>query len=136
MENVLYPLAGGLLIGLAATLNFSFLGRITGISGILFNLFSKFKAENLWRYAFVIGLFLGGLLMKVLFPHFFDYNLEGGYLKLGIAGFLVGFGTILGGGCTSGHGVCGLPRLSVRSLWATLLFMGAGIVTVAIEGAF
>jgi uncharacterized membrane protein YedE/YeeE len=118
-------LAGGMLIGLAATMLILFNGKIAGISGIVGNLFNG----GAWRWAFVIGLLLspylyrlGGSLPTVQFElHWLIYP---------VAGLLVGFGSRLGSGCTSGHGVCGLSRLSKRSLVATLVFMGTGFATV------
>jgi uncharacterized protein len=120
---------GGLLIGAAVWLMLSGLGRITGVSGIAATALAKPRA-SLWRFAFLLGLVLGG----ALFAHVF--NATGSAVAsrpwLITAGLLVGFGTVLGGGCTSGHGVCGLGRRSARSLVATLVFMAAGMATVAI----
>ena len=134
MENVLYPLLGGILIGLSSTTMLGGLGRITGISGILGSSLSRFNLENIWRYNFLTGLILGGFFMQMLFPEMFNYEVKGSVYKIVIAGLLVGFGTRLGSGCTSGHGVCGLARLAKRSIYATLTFILAGIVTVYIQG--
>ena len=105
------------------------LGRVTGVSGIAATALTEPRV-SLWRFAFLLGLVVGG----ALFAHLL--NLSGASVTskpwLMGAGLLVGFGTVFGGGCTSGHGVCGLGRRSTRSLVATLVFMGAGMVTVAV----
>ena len=111
-----------------------FNGRITGISGILGRSLSAPKSENTWQYTFLLGLILGGVILLNLYPQFFEFEINFSYTEAIIAGLLVGFGTRLGNGCTSGHGVCGLANLSIRSLTATLNFMAAGIVTVFLKG--
>ena len=133
MEGILYPLIGGILIGLSSTTMLGGLGRITGISGIVATSIGKFSQENVWRYNFLIGLILGGFIMKASFPEFFNYEVNANFLKIIIAGLLVGFGTRLGSGCTSGHGVCGLARLAKRSIVATVTFIFFGMITVFIE---
>lgn len=122
-------LAGGLLIGLAAALLILFNGRIAGISGIVGGLLRIRPGEAGWRIAFVAGLLVAPIVYGAVvgLP---EIRVEAGVPTLIVAGLLVGFGTRYGSGCTSGHGVCGLSRLSPRSLAATLLFMGAGFVTV------
>jgi uncharacterized protein len=125
---------GGALIGLASWLLLASLGRIAGISGIAANALVPAKhageGETAWRWAFLVGLVGVGALtsnyMHVPVMAARPYSL------LILAGLLVGFGTVLGSGCTSGHGVCGMGRRSVRSLAATLVFMGAGVATVFI----
>jgi uncharacterized membrane protein YedE/YeeE len=134
MNQFMNPLLGGVLIGLAATLLLLFKGKIFGITGILAGLFNKYTSDTYWRIAIVLGLLSGSYFTSIFFPEFFDYQINSSTTKMIIAGFLVGFGTRLGSGCTSGHGVCGLPRFSIRSLIATLTFMGAGILTVYIFG--
>ena len=134
MDNYLAPLIGGILIAISTTIMLAFLGRITGISGILGTSLTKYTPDNLWKITFLIGLVLGGVLCQQVKPELFDYKLQAGSFKLIIAGLLVGYGTRLGSGCTSGHGVCGLPRLSKRSIVATVVFMASGIITVFIEG--
>ncbi len=122
-------LAGGGLIGLAAALLILFNGRIAGISGVLGGLLrSPFKDAG-WRVAFIAGLLVAPSLYALVFgmP---EIRIEAGTPVLVVAGLLVGVGTRYGSGCSSGHGVCGLSRFSPRSLVATLLFMGAGVVTV------
>ncbi len=134
MENIIQPLTGGAIIGLASTILLLFNGRILGITGIIEGIFSVNLKENLWRVLFLLGLLSGAFLMKFCFPFTFTYQFNATYLEMGISGLLVGFGTRLGGGCTSGHGVCGLPRLSGRSLVATLTFILAGALTVFLKG--
>jgi uncharacterized membrane protein YedE/YeeE len=134
MEMFLYPLVGGILIGLSSSTMLGGIGRITGISGIIGNLFQKPNSELAWRYAFLFGLLAGGLLLVRLKPELFQYSLEAPLYKVILAGLLVGYGTRLGSGCTSGHGVCGMARLAKRSFVATGVFMFVAIITVAIRG--
>jgi uncharacterized membrane protein YedE/YeeE len=125
----LSSLVGGVLIGLAAALLVLLDGRIAGISGIVGGLLRPVRGEVGWRVAFVLGLLLAPTvyrLVAALAPPRFD----AGWSELLVAGVLVGLGTRYGSGCTSGHGVCGLSRLSPRSLAATVSFMAAGFVTV------
>ena len=130
-------LAGGLLIGLAAAIMLLGLGRIAGVSGMLARAsgIADRRAPRAVALAFVIGLPVGALLVTLASsgarPLF-----TGSILQLAIAGLLVGFGTRLGSGCTSGHGVCGLSRLSRRSMVATLTFMVSGFATVGLMRAF
>ena len=122
-------LAGGLLIGIAAGMFVLFNGRIAGISGIIGGLFKPARGDAAWRIAFISGLLVAPLayaLMAALpVP-----QIDAGYGALMLAGLLVGIGTRYGSGCTSGHGVCGLSRLSPRSLAATAAFMAVGFITV------
>lgn len=119
---------GGALIGTAATLMLVFHGRVTGISGILSSsLFPPYK-DSLWRYLFLSGLVVGGLVFKFLLPDNFLITERPLYIYI-IAGLLVGFGTVYGSGCTSGHGVCGISRFSIRSVIATMTFIIVGIIT-------
>ena len=122
-------LAGGTLIGLAAAILIVANGRIAGISGILGGLLRPARNDWGWRLAFVIGLLAAPAVYALVAPLPVP-RIEAGTAVLVIAGLLVGFGTRLGGGCTSGHGVCGLARMSPRSLAATLGFMAAGFATV------
>jgi len=122
-------LAGGLLIGLAASGFVLLNGRIAGISGILGGLFRPAQGDIAWRVAFLAGL-VGAPLVYALFSALPEARIEAGNGTLAAAGLLVGLGTRYGAGCTSGHGVCGLSRLSPRSLIATASFMLAGFVTV------
>ena len=118
-------LAGGVLIGLASVWLLAANGRIAGVSGILHGLFAQPPGDRVWRAAFVAGLIVAGVAWHL----FVDVTPRQGF-GLGwaaLAGALVGFGTRVGGGCTSGHGVCGLGRLSARSLVAVIVFMAAGM---------
>lgn len=122
-------LAGGLLIGVAAAMFVLLNGRIAGISGVLGGLLRPARGDIAWRAAFVLGLVAAPAVYAVFatvpMPH-----IDADWGVLSLAGLLVGVGTRYGSGCTSGHGVCGLSRLSPRSLVATLAFMGAGFATV------
>ncbi len=122
-------LAGGVLIGLAAALLLLLNGRIAGISGVLGGLLRPTRGDVAWRVAFVLGLLLAPQLYRLLatLP---EARIDASTWSLVLAGLLVGVGTRYGSGCTSGHGVCGLSRLSPRSLVATLVFMAAGFATV------
>ena len=122
-------LAGGALIGLAAALFLLLNGRIAGISGVLGGLLKPVSGDIAWRVAFVLGL-IGAPLVYGLFAGLPVPEIDAGNAALIAAGLLVGVGTRYGSGCTSGHGVCGLSRLSPRSLVATACFMGAGFATV------
>ena len=126
-------LAGGMLIGLAAALLIVLLGRIAGISGIVGALLQRSSWASVanwgWRAAFVIGMVAAPLVWQLIAP-LPPMEMPSNPLVIVLAGQLVGFGTRLGSGCTSGHGVCGLSRLSLRSLAATLTFIGAGAATV------
>ena len=122
-------LIGGMLIGLAAAMFALLNGRIAGISGILGGLLKPSRGDIKWRLAFIGGLIAAPLAYR-LFSALPRVQIDVGYVALVAAGLLVGVGTRYGSGCTSGHGVCGLSRLSTRSLVATLTFMGAGFVTV------
>ena len=124
-------LAGGLLIGLAAALFLLLNGRIAGISGILGGLLRPAAGDMAWRVAFILGL-VGAPLLFQLFSPLPAVQVDADTATLVAAGLLVGVGTRYGSGCTSGHGVCGLSRLSPRSLVATVAFMAAGFVTVFI----
>jgi uncharacterized membrane protein YedE/YeeE len=130
----LHGLIGGILIGCAALLLMLGIGRIAGICGITLNVFSGRDTANLpWRVAFLVGLPLGALLMGVLGLKDLDSLVMPASTPLTVlAGLLVGIGTTFGSGCTSGHGICGLARLSPRSIAATLTFMATAAATVFI----
>jgi len=127
MESLL----GGLIIGLAVAILYLMRGNYTGISGIYFNVISANKNGFLWRLLFIIGLIVGPIILS-----FFSYNDLGFEMPntnpiiIIVGGLLVGYGTQLGSGCTSGHGVCGIGRLSIRSIIGTCVFVGAGVLTV------
>ena len=123
---------GGALIGLAAVLLMLFNGRIAGISGIADGLINPRTDDRLWRLAFIVGL-IAAPLAAALVGHAVPMpQMPASYAVIAVAGLLVGFGTRLGNGCTSGHGICGIARLSPRSIVATLVFMVAAIVVVAL----
>lgn len=136
LDTVLLPLVGGVLIGLSAVAMMAFLGRIAGISGIISGLLSPRTGDVSWRALFAGGLLAGGLVMWLLRPDAFAITVDRSWGAVVLAGLLVGFGTRLGSGCTSGHGVCGISRLSPRSLVATLTFMAAGVLTVFVVRQF
>jgi uncharacterized membrane protein YedE/YeeE len=122
---------GGAMIGLAAALLFAFNGRIAGVSGVFGTLvLERSSGEAPWRSLFLLGLMLGALLMSLLRPDLARATLQTGWPGMIAAGLIVGFGTRMGSGCTSGHGVCGMARLSTRSIVATMTFMAAGFATV------
>jgi uncharacterized membrane protein YedE/YeeE len=122
-------LLGGALIGLSAALLLIGQGRIAGVSGILGDALVE-RTDHPWRLYFLGGLVAGGLALVWLMPEAFPASTDASGAFLMGAGLLVGFGTRLGGGCTSGHGICGLGRLSGRSLVAVVLFMASGAATV------
>lgn len=133
MENFTpyLSLAGGVLIGISASILMYLNGRIAGISGIVAGVFNAASiAEKAWRLAFVIGLVIGG----AIYMHFFPITIAPRELMstklLIVGGLVIGFGTAMGSGCTSGHGICGVSRFSLRSLVATATFLLSGIVTV------
>ncbi|NOK35255.1 YeeE/YedE family protein [Corallococcus exercitus] len=131
--SIVLPLLGGALIGLSASLLLLANGRVAGISGVVGSLLAPVRGDIAWRLLFFAGLFAGGLLLARFLPGAFAAPLSpsaGGVWLLAGAGLLVGFGSRLGNGCTSGHGVCGISRGSVRSIFATLTFMATGGLTV------
>jgi uncharacterized membrane protein YedE/YeeE len=129
MTAWLIALAGGVLIGLAATLLLWLNGRVAGVSGIVNGVIFPKREDTAWRAAFLIGLIVAGGLYMALVPGAALPRTDYSRASLIVAGILVGFGTRMGNGCTSGHGVCGLGRLSLRSLGAVLTFMATAIMT-------
>jgi len=125
-------LAGGLLLGVAAAMFILVNGRVLGISGIVGGLLVPRKGDAGWRVAFLLGLAAAPLIFRMLMPADLIHaaRIEAGTLAVVVAGLLVGVGTRYGSGCTSGHGVCGISRMSPRSLLATITFMAAGFLTV------
>jgi uncharacterized protein len=132
MHSFLIPLLGGGLIGLGALSLLLFNGRVAGISGVVGSLLSPASPDTGWRLAFLAGLILAGLGMAQVMPEAFVNPVARSTGALIAAGLLVGFGTRLGNGCTSGHGVCGIGRISRRSLTATITFIGAGAVCAGV----
>lgn len=132
-------LIGGVLIGLSATLVMALFGRIAGITGIVNGAISpmaptpeKTAPDWSWRLAFVAGLIAAPLVVQLVTGAPVEQTVPDALPWMAVAGLLVGFGTTLGGGCTSGHGVCGLARVKARSLAAVLTFMGTGFLTVLV----
>ncbi len=127
--TIIASLTGGLMIGFAAAMLVLFNGRIAGISGILGGLLQAGTGDKAWRVLFVLGLVTAPFVYRITFglP---AVTIDAGTIELIIAGLLVGIGTRYASGCTSGHGVCGISRGSIRSIAATLTFMAAGFVTV------
>ena len=123
---------GGALIGLSAVLLMLLTGRIAGISGIFSGLLNLRSEDKGWRIAFVAGLILAPVIAGAIGYGMAPPKLPASWAVLVAAGLLVGFGTRLGGGCTSGHGICGIGRLSLRSIVATIVFMVTAVITVAI----
>jgi uncharacterized membrane protein YedE/YeeE len=123
--------AGGLLIGIAAAMLVLFNGRIAGVSGIIGQLLNGVNRDNLWRIAFVLGIVVAPAIWQAWIGDL-EIEIQTNALWLIIAGLLVGVGTSHGSGCTSGHGICGLSRFSMRSVIATLSFMISGMLTVYI----
>jgi uncharacterized membrane protein YedE/YeeE len=125
-------LLGGALIGLASAMLMMLTGRIAGISGILGGCLTLVAGDRIWRLAFVAGLILAPAISSLLGCPMPVPQMPASFLVIVIAGLLVGFGARLGGGCTSGHGVCGIARLSPRSIIATVVFMATAMVVVAL----
>ena len=122
---------GGSLIGISSLLMLLLLGRITGISGILTGIITWNKTDGLpWRAAFIGGLILGAVLYQIIFGRPLPLQMQADGVMLVLAGLLVGMGTRLGSGCTSGHGVCGIARRSPRSIVSTVTFMAVAVITV------
>lgn len=134
MHNLtpLSGLVGGALIGLASALMMLLAGRIAGISGIFGGLIAPRANDRGWRLAFIAGLIAAPLIAALGGAALPAPTMPTSLIPVAVGGLLVGFGTRMGGGCTSGHGVCGIARLSARSIVATMIFMAAAAVTVAI----
>lgn len=135
MNEFVMATIGGVMIGVSASLLLLSVGRISGISGIMGSLLMRTTTDWGWRLSFVGGLLAGGLVLNFIYPEAFVVSSERSTIMMVIAGLLVGFGTQMGSGCTSGHGVCGLTRFSLRSLAATISFMVAGmLISTLISG--
>ena len=126
MESIV----GGVVIGIAVSMMLLFNGRVVGISGIVGALLQPKTLDKSWRFFFVLGLIFGGIVLRYFYPIAFSLSAPAPSYDYVIAGFLVGVGTLLGNGCTSGHGVCGISRLSLRSIAATMTFIFFGILGV------
>lgn len=129
-------LFGGVLIGIAISVMLLFNGRVTGVSSIVSGVLLHPIKENLWRVAFILGMLSGGLILRLYNPEIFNNSSGRSMALIALAGFLVGFGTVTGGGCTSGHGVCGVSRLSPRSIIATAVFIFFGMISVSVAKYF
>ncbi len=129
MSGWMTALAGGMLIGVAATILLLFNGRIAGVSGMFNGVLLPKRGDVAWRLLFLLGLIFGGGVYLALVPGAYAPRTDFPVPALVVAGLFVGFGTRMGNGCTSGHGVCGLGRLSLRSLAAVLTFMATAIGT-------
>ena len=125
-------LIGGILIGLASAGLLYTNGRIAGISGIFGGMLHAVKGDTLWRLTFVAGLLAGGVILALFHPSALEINIDRSAGAILLSGLLVGIGARMGGGCTSGHGVCGLSRLAPRSMAATLTFMATGIIAATL----
>lgn len=126
-NGILMALAGGMLIGVAATMLLAIDGKVLGVSGIVGGLIDHKLKDRPWRWSFVMGLLIVGAIAQLVNPSLLGSS-PASSITVIAAGLLVGFGTRLGNGCTSGHGVCGISRFSTRSLAATLTFMAAGML--------
>jgi uncharacterized protein len=129
--STIHALLGGLVIGLAAAILFGLAGRIAGISGILYGGLTQ-SSDRSWRWLFVIGLLIGGFAYHQISGLPAPTLARDSYPLAIVGGLLVGIGVRRGSGCTSGHGVCGIARFSKRSIFATLTFMGAGVITATL----
>ena len=123
---------GGSLIGLAVVIFFVFNGRLIGISGIASNFLTS-KINRVDNFLFIVGLIIGPILYKIFTSQEINISISNSFYLLAVAGLLVGVGTRIGGGCTSGHGISGMGRFSLRSIIATITFMVVGILTVLVK---
>ena len=126
MDIYLYPLIGGALIGLSASILWLGSGRVAGISGIIAGLLQVNPNQKIHRGLFLLGLIFGGIILLLFQPSWIQVSIPRSIPVLVLAGLLVGVGTRIGSGCTSGHGVCGISKLSLRSIVATISFMISG----------
>ena len=137
VNDILNALAGGILIGIAASGMMWANGRVLGVSGILGGLFNRQGIELRWRELFIIGLLVGGVVVALSGDYtLMEIPVSRGMAAAVVGGLLVGMGSSLGNGCTSGHGVCGISRFSKRSLVATVTFMSFGILAVTLLRIF
>lgn len=130
MSEFITPFYGGVLIGAAALLMLLANGRILGVSGIVGGILNSSTRNQSWRFYFVVGLLAGGVLESFGNPSVFAFTISRSWVAIVVAGLLVGYGARLGNGCTSGHGICGVSRLSRRSTLATILFIATGAAVV------
>ncbi len=130
--DITHALIGGVFIGLAASLFLLGNGRVMGASGIFKGMLLREKGDISWRFFFLAGLLIGGFTVYSLNPASMEITLDRSVTAQIIGGILVGLGITFGNGCTSGHGVCGISRFSIRSIWATITFTLTGIVVATI----
>lgn len=133
LSEVLTALGGGILIGLSATILLAMNGRVAGISGILEKVLPPQSEDARWRMAFLISMVVTGIALSPALPEAYT-TIDRPILLVVLAGLLVGYGTRLGNGCTSGHGVCGMARFSKRSFAAVGMFLMTGIITATVAG--
>ena len=131
MHPYVLGLLGGVMIGASASLWFWFSGRVAGMSGVVHYAIHLDGDGRLWRISFLIGMACASVVGSLVEPESVAFGIERSWAAMGVAGLLVGFGTRMSSGCTSGHGVCGVSRLAPRSIAATLTFMAAGMLVVA-----
>jgi uncharacterized membrane protein YedE/YeeE len=132
LEMFIWPVVGGVLIGLSAAVLMLTNGRVAGVSGIVASGLTMPRGDTMWRWMFVAGVLGGGFLAYGFAPSAFANTVPAPTLVVAAGGLLVGFGTRLGSGCTSGHGVCGLARFSPRSLVSVITFIGSGVLFVTL----
>ena len=132
MHDILMATLGGAMIGMAASMLLLFQGRIAGVSGIIGGLLQRPGKDTSWQALFVAGLLTGGMLLALFAPNTLVEPATRSLGAVAVAGLMVGLGVRMGKGCTSGHGVCGLSRLSKRSLFATISFMATGFATATL----
>lgn len=130
MSEYLLALMGGALIGLSSILLLFTHGRIAGISGMIKGSLIHKQSDWGWRVSFILGLVIMGLILSIQQPKLFPLNNDLNYWGIGLSGLLVGVGTYIGNGCTSGHGICGSSRFSIRSIVATVTFIITGMISV------
>jgi len=135
MHDFILALAGGAMIGLSAVLLMATHGKIMGVSGILSQSLSSFSSGNHWRISFLLGVVAAPVLSMLIIGYKPVVEITGSVVLLIAGGILAGVGTVLGNGCTSGHGVCGVSRFSTRSIFATAVFMVTAIITVWVMNA-
>jgi len=128
--EIIKPLIGGVLIGFASALLMLVRGRIAGVSGIYEGILRPQSGDILWRFLFIFGLVVGGFTMQAMMPEQFNLETSRSIELIALAGLFVGLGVHIGCGCTSGHGVCGISRISMRSIAAVPTFMGVGALVV------
>lgn len=129
-NDLIAPILGGIIIGLACLGLMAFNGRIAGISGIIKGALRFQKGDFIWRVSFIAGMIGMGFALLYFYSDYAEFDIDRSIISYGVAGLLIGLGTGISNGCTSGHGVCGIGRLSNRSVTATMAFTFAGIVTV------